>query len=121
MNWRDAVQDAQLDALRADHQMADGATTDVMTSLSQQLAALRQEVTRQGAALNVLTQMLMERGILDGAQMKARFDQVMDAARAQEALVACARCRKQVDKRGTHITASGTLCNACHHALMSDE
>lgn len=114
-------QDAAIDAVRAQLVETDSNTIDVLTSHTQQIAGLKQEVARLNAALSVLTQHLIERNAVDSAQLAARFTQTMAASQAQANLVTCARCRKQVDKRTTMVSTVGTVCDPCHRALMADE
>lgn len=121
MTFRDMMQDAALDNLDQQHRAADGATTDALGSLASQLAAAKAELARQNVAMSVLVQVLIERGVVDGAQLKARFDQAMSQAQAAANMVSCARCRRQVDKRATQITSSGGMCDACYRALMTDD
>src|SRR5688572_5993639 len=121
MTFRDMRQDAQLANLQAEQRAADGATTDVLSSLVAQVTQLKQEVARQNIALTVLTQALLERGGVDGAALKARFDQAMGELQAQANLVVCGRCRKRVDRRYTQIGATGTFCDACHQVMNADE
>ena len=89
--------------------------------MAQQIAALRQEVARQNAALATLTQLLMEKSVVNGPELQSRFDQAMASAQAQANITACVRCRKQVDKRATQITSSGAMCGACYQAMQSDD
>jgi hypothetical protein len=121
MTFRDFQQDARIEGLEAEHRAADGVTTDVIGSLAAQVSALKAEVARQNAALSVLTQLLMESGVVDGAQLGARFQQATKELQAQANRIACARCRKQVDKRTTQITSSGALCDVCFAAMMADD
>ncbi len=121
MTFRDHLQDAALDNLAQEQRVADGLTTDVLGSMAQQIAALRQEVARQNAALSTLTQLLMEKGVVNSAELKSRFDQAMASAQAQANVTACTRCRKQVDKRQTQITSSGAMCVACYQAMQADD
>ena len=121
MTFRDMMQDAAIDNLDQQQRIADGATTDVLGSLASQLAAAKAELARQNIATTVLVQMLIERGVVDGAQLKARFDQAMSQAQAASNLTSCARCKRQVEKRATQMTSSGGMCNACYQNLMSDE
>jgi hypothetical protein len=117
----DLVQDAEIANLDAQHRAADGLTTDVLGSLTKQIAMLRQEVARQNVALTVLTQQLIERGGVDAATLATRYQEALAQAQAQANLVACARCGKRVDKRVTFITGSGAMCQACHQVMMADE
>jgi hypothetical protein len=121
MSFRDSSQDKAIDALQHQLQEADGATVDVLTAQGQRVAALSREVTRLNAAVSVLTQYLIERGSVDGAELEARFNQSMAQSQAQANLVTCARCRKQVDKRATMVGAYGTMCDPCHRSLSVDE
>lgn len=121
MSIVDQFQNARMAQLEGQLEQADGATTDVLGALSQQLKKLQQEVARQNAALTVLTQVLIERGAVDGGVLKQRFDQAMVAAQAAANTIVCMRCRKQVDRSATQITDQGAVCGACYQALMSDE
>jgi hypothetical protein len=121
MSFRDLMQDAALENLDAQHRAADASTTDALGSLASQLAAVKAELAHQKAATTVLVQMLMERGLVDGAQLKARFDQALGQAQAAANMVSCARCRKQVERRSTQITSSGAMCDACFRAFSLDE
>lgn len=115
------MQDAAISNLDQQHRAADGATTDALGSLASQLAAAKAELARQNVATTILVQMLIERGVVDGAQLKARFDQAMSQAQAAASMTSCARCKRPVDKRSTQMTSSGGMCNACYQDLMSDE
>ncbi|MBI4957376.1 MAG: hypothetical protein HY908_35535 [Myxococcales bacterium] len=119
MAIRDALQDSRLDQLAEEARAADDATIGAVSSLGAQIAALRQEVLRQGVALGVLTQALVEQGF-DSAVLKARFEQAMAQAQAQAQLFACPRCRKQVDRSKTQVTENGVVCDACYQREMSE-
>jgi hypothetical protein len=121
MTFKDMLQDHNLRQVQEQFEQADGLTSDVMSSLASRIVALQQEVARQNAALTVLTQMLLERGVVDGNALKARFDQLLAANAASANLIACARCRKTVDKRRTQMSGSGPICEACAQAIALDD
>lgn len=109
--------EGQVEEAKAEQRFADGVTTDVLAGQAARLTQLEREVARQSVALNVLTQLLIERGGVDGASLKARFDAGMAQLNAQANLVTCGRCKRQVEKRQTRIGSSGALCEACYQAL----
>jgi hypothetical protein len=121
MTFRDMMQDAEMRRLEAQQQVADGATTDVLASLVKQVKQLQQEAARQNVMITVLTQALIESGGVNGGVLKQRYDQAMTQAQAQANLVVCGRCRKQVDRRYTQMSANGPLCDGCYQELHSDE
>ncbi len=109
--------ESQVEGAKAEQRFADGVTTDVLASQAARVAQLEREVARQSVALNVLTQLLIERGGVDGASLKARFDAAMAQLQAQASLVTCGRCKRQVEKRKTRIGPDGALCEPCYQAL----
>jgi hypothetical protein len=121
MTMRDLFQDLQIANLEAQQQLNEGTTTSVLHSLVVQVGQLRQEVARQNVAITVLTQMLMERGGVDGAELKKRFDEGMEQLRVAANFIQCPRCKRNVEKRYTQISASGVLCDPCHRAINGNE
>jgi hypothetical protein len=122
------------------------ANTDLLTyelnGLRQALGEKTVEVDHLRCALSSLTQLLVERGVLDEESVKARFDEAVaelsrdaapppepadatgspyrDASPAEEEaeeeppeMVQCQGCGKSVPAARTNVTARGVLCDAC--------
>lgn len=121
MTCRDRAQDRELDQLRADHQAADGVTTDALGTIAAQVRALQAQVAEQTTALRVLTQLLLERGALDAATLQSRYAQATTAAKAEANLIPCIRCAKKVDRRQTQLTSSGAMCSPCYETYSADD
>jgi hypothetical protein len=115
--YQDRRLDREVERLEGQHREADDATIESLAALAKRLSAVEKELARQNLAVTLLTQLLMERGAVDGAELRKRFEAAMSQAQAQANLVSCARCKKQVEKRATHITSFGPYCTACYNEL----
>lgn len=76
-----------------------------------------EEILELRAHITALTELLVERQLIDSQALAACLSSVQVQARPQAseeiALQTCKRCGKSVPAQQTQITASGTLCDSC--------
>lgn len=85
--------------------------------LEQRLAAQARQLKTLRAVVGVLTTMLKDSGALDGDMLDIRLEAAIANSEDEierVVMVACARCRAQVERARTVVTAAGTVCDRCH-------
>jgi hypothetical protein len=132
--------DRNVDRLRAAESADMAFVTYQLNELRRELSEKIVEVAQLRCALSSLTQLLVERGVLDEASIKVRFDEAVselsrasmpppvateatgspyrDAPPSEEEpppkLVQCQGCGKTVLAARSNVTARGILCDACY-------
>ena len=99
---------------------AQGGVAEAVGKLFQLDRAQGRELARIEARIQVLSELLVEAGVIDGEQLQKRLAVAL-AAQAQtraaaEATVRCASCREEVRADGTFYSEMGEICEVCYRA-----
>lgn len=113
---RDAINSAQDTANAALDGFAMQAET--IRRLTKRLHDQDRQIQMLSAAVGVLAAVLRDNGLVDpeilDARLEAAIENTQDEVAKAPSTVACQRCAKQVAIQRTVMTASGTICDACH-------
>lgn len=126
-SWDDATI-GYVDALRADEDLRAEFENAADLGVAEQVGKLLRITNRQAQriadlelSVQLLTQLLVERGGLDLAAFQARYQAVQASQVSHQAAkaaaqnqVQCAACGKSVDRRNSFVTSRGTVCGGCH-------
>ena len=86
-------------------------------ALRKQVLAQREQIRELGAMVSVLVKMLSESGSVDDKVLRYRvesqLEELREAARPENQLLACTRCGKQVPAAQTQLTGDGPVCDRC--------
>ena len=86
-------------------------------ALRKQVLAQREQIRELGVMVSVLVKMLSESNTVDDKVLRYRvesqLEELLEAAKPENQVVSCMRCRKQVRASLTQITGDGPVCDRC--------
>ncbi len=105
----------------------EGEVTDAFSEQLRKLfeldAVQEQEIERLHTVVQVLTQLLVDSGVIDEQKLEQRVAAALEQQQRQaeeqrrNPQVPCARCEKPVARSATYMTGSGAVCQACYAAI----
>jgi formylmethanofuran dehydrogenase subunit E len=100
-----------------------GALSVQVRKLYQLDQAQERDIDRLETIIKVLSQLLIEAGVLDPQQISQRVGAALAVQARQEVQertnpqLRCARCQETVAQKDTYMTGLGAVCDSCYRAL----
>jgi hypothetical protein len=84
-----------------------------MADLAQVMHRQQATIRELSVAVNVLTRMLVDGGVVDGDVLRTRVRAGIDEQIAQSNQTVCRECKQAVPLARTNITMTGPVCDSC--------